>query len=406
MKPRPALPAVALALTCLLLQPALAASRYKVLHHFGAAEDAYVPAGPLFFKAPATLYGVAAGPGPYGYGTVFELNKEVDGTWSDALLYSFKAGSDGAFPDGNLLLDSSGDLYGTVSGDGGYAVYGVFELTPSSGSWANTIISDLYSGPGLIADKLGNLYGAIGSGIGYYGAIGELSPGSNGWTYTALADFSNALGYEPPAPPIWGGGDLFGVTIYGGIARPACPSEFGCGVVFQMTPRRNGTWAYNVLHQFASSSTDGQTPSGGLVIGRTGGLYGVTEYGGVYNNGRVFEMTPPTNGGTEWTETALYDFPKCAEGCLPAGTMVSDRAGNLYGVASGGKPDCGGFTCGVVFKLSPQTTGVWKYSVVHAFAGTDGSSPVGVIVDGKGNLYGTTSSGGSYNAGVAFEIAP
>jgi len=87
--------------------------------------------------------------------------------------------------------------------------------------------------------------------------------------------------------------------------------------------------------------------------------------------------------------------------------MVFDKAGNLYGTASGGVADCGGYTCGVVFKLTPQKNGKWNYSVLHKFNGSDGGFVVyGVILDEKGNLYGTTQSFGKYNAGVAFEITP
>jgi hypothetical protein len=406
-----ALAAVGLTMFCFFLPLARAGSTYRVLHDFGAAGDGTLPFGPLLLSE-GILYGVTftGGTGAkcdYGCGTVSQLERGANGVWTENVLYSFEAGSDGDGPYGNLLLDSAGNLLGTVQGDLSFAVGGVFELAHGSGVWTNTIIYGISSGPGLVFDKLGNLYGDMNSGSDVYGNLGELSPGSDGWTYAALADFSDALGYSPPAPPIWGGkGDLYGVTIYGGISKPACPSDFGCGVVFQMIPHASGKWSYNVLHEFASSSTDGQTPSGGLVMGEAGGLYGVTEYGGAYNNGRVFEMTPPGSGETEWTETALYDFPNCSQGCLPAGTMVFDHAGNLYGVASGGKPDCGGYDCGVVFKLSPQTGGGWSYSVVHTFTGTDGSSPVGVIVDEHGNLFGTTSNGGTYNTGVAFEIIP
>jgi len=103
----------------------------------------------------------------------------------------------------------------------------------------------------------------------------------------------------------------------------------------------------------------------------------------------------------------LYDFPDYAEGTNPGYAMGFDKAGNLYGVAaSGGLADCGGYTCGVVFKLTPQKNGKWKYSVLHKFAGADGGFPLGVILDDKGNLYGTTQAFGKYGAGVAFEITP
>jgi uncharacterized repeat protein (TIGR03803 family) len=171
-----------------------------------------------------------------------------------------------------------------------------------------------------------------------------------------------------------------------------------------MTPKPGGSWRYRVLHRFASFPHDGQSPAAGLVMDASGNLYGNTVWGGAHGNGTIFKFTPSTGG--RWKQTVLYDFPNCANGCLPAGTLVFDQTGNLYGVASGGTPDCGGYTCGTVFKLTPQKSGKWSYSVLHKFNGKDGFGPVGVIVDSKGNLFGTTSVGGTYNSGVAFEITP
>jgi uncharacterized repeat protein (TIGR03803 family) len=297
-------------------------------------------------------------------------------------------------------------LYGTIQGDGSVDVAGVFELQPTSGGWHNTILYSDNAGPGLVSDKLGNLYGDIGPG-NYFGigAIGELSPGSKGWTYTDLFNFNPTVGYLPPAPPIWDGkGNMFGTTADGGITQPECWTSSGCGVIFDMTPKQDGSWTYHILHRFASFPTDGQSPDGGLAMDASGNLYGDTVYGGAHNQGRLFKLT---FSAKHWKEATLYDFPNCADGCYPAGTPVFDKAGNLYATASGGLTDCGGYTCGVVFKLTPQQNGKWSYSVVYKLHGTDGDSlPYGVIVDPKGNLFGTTSAGGTYNSGVAFEITP
>jgi uncharacterized repeat protein (TIGR03803 family) len=158
-----------------------------------------------------------------------------------------------------------------------------------------------------------------------------------------------------------------------------------------------------VLHRFAAFPSDGQYPNGGLAVSRSGSVYGVTAYGGVHGNGTVFQLTPSSGG--HWKQTVLYDLPSCDSGCGPFWTPVFDKAGNLYGVASGGKFSCPQ-TCGVVFKLTPQAGGKWKYSLVHKFNGTDGDGPNGLTIDGAGNLYGTTMSGGQYNYGVAFKLTP
>jgi uncharacterized repeat protein (TIGR03803 family) len=395
------------AVAAILVPAARGGSKFKVLHNFGASGDGTFPYGPLLLDKRGNLYGVTIDGGTgkcsdYGCGTVFEL---IPGgvRWSQTILHNF-ASRDGS-PWGALVLDRARNLYGTTDGGPG-SNSEVFELSPVSGGWSFSVLYTDGAGPGLLLDKAGNLYGAIGPGDYFgIGAVGELSPGSDGWTYTDLFNFNPTVGYAPPAPPIWDGkGNLFGTTTDGGISQPKCQTSSGCGVVFEMTPNGDGTWAYHILHRFASFPQDGQTPSGGLVMDASGNLYGATAYGGVHGNGTVFEFTPSSGG--HWKQTVLYDFPNCANGCLPGGTLVFDKVGNLYGAASGGLADCEGYTCGVIFKLTPETGGKWKYGVLHKFNGADGGFPIGVILDDKGNLFGTTELFGKYNAGVAFEITP
>jgi hypothetical protein len=161
-------------------------------------------------------------------------------------------------------------------------------------------------------------------------------------------------------------GNLYGTTLYGGNGSPKCPGNLGCGVAFQMTRNSDGTWTYHVMHRFANFPTDGQYPSG-LVVDASGNAYGVTGLGGAHQSGTIFKMTPTTGG--HWKQTVLYDFPNCADGCFPGRTLAFDKGGNLYGVSSGGVANCGGYTCGVVFKLAHQKSGTWTYGVVHKFTG-------------------------------------
>jgi uncharacterized repeat protein (TIGR03803 family) len=394
----------------LLAPSAWAGAKYKVLHSFGARGDGTIPYGPPVLDGKGNLYGVTITGGTgqcsdYGCGTVFELAPQARGVWREVILHNFTAGSGGSGPDGNLIIDSGRNLYGTINGDGSFATGGVFELSPNSGGWRYTVLYSDNAGPGLVSDKLGNLYGEMGRGQYKYGAIAELSPNSDGWTYTPLYSFCVfQCGYSPSAPPVWDGkGNLFGTTTDGGIAQPACWTYAGCGVIFEMTPNQDGTWTYHILHRFASYPTDGQTPYGSLVMDASGNFYGTTEFGGGQGNGTVFKFSL-TNG--HWKKTVPYDFPNHAEGWGPDSTLVFDKAGNLYGVGGGGNQGCGPYTCGVVFKLTPQKNGKWTYSVLHKFTGKDGAFPWGVIVDDKGNLFGTTENGGTYNAGVAFEITP
>jgi hypothetical protein len=203
---------------------------------------------------------------------------------------------------------------------------------------------------------------------------------------------------------------MFGTTTEGGIRYPQCHSTTaGCGVIYEMTPNGDGTWTYHVLHRFASFKNDGETPYSGLVMDKAGNFYGATWFGGSHESGgwgqgTVYKLVYT---GGKWKETVLYDFPDCAYGCRVEGTLGLDKAGNLYGTASGGNGNCG-YECGVVFKLAPQKNGKWKYRVLYNFTPAGGGLQpfYGVIVDDKGHLFGVTSNFGKYGGGTAFEIIP
>src|ERR1700683_1815303 len=168
--------------------------KFKILHNFGATGDGSIPYGPLLFDSKGNLYGTTTDGGTgqcsdYGCGTVFELTPHTNGTWIEKILHNFAAGTDGSAPWGGLLLDSHGNLYGTLDGDSSFATSGVFELKLGAGGYKNTVLYDSFAGPGLVFDKLGNLYGDIGEGAYKLGAIGELSPGPKAWAYTDLYNY-------------------------------------------------------------------------------------------------------------------------------------------------------------------------------------------------------------------------
>ena len=168
--------------------------------------------------------------------------------------------------------------------------------------------------------------------------------------------------------------------------------------------------ALTTIATFASAPSDGIEPSG-VVIGPGGVLYGTTQTGGSTNNGTVFSLTPPASPGGAWTEAVLYDFTGGADGWSPAGVVVGS-GGVLYGTASYG----GTVTaicedgCGTVFSLTPPASpgGAWTESVLYSFqGGSDGSGPnAGVAIGNGGVLYGTTSTGGTANAGTVFSLTP
>jgi len=397
--------AVALLLVLAASPAGWSAAKHRVLHAFGNATDGAMPWGPLTLDDSGKLYGVTLSGGiahgSYGSGTVFRLSPRANGKWKETILYK-SPGGDYSYPHGGLVIDSKGNLYGTMP-------LTVFELTPGSGGWNFSALYTDGAYPGLLMDGVGNLYGGMGPGQYKAGAIGELSPGSGGWNYAQLYSFCNANscpdGVGPPTPPIWDGkGNMFGTTTAGGIYKGCWLWTEGCGVIYEMTPNGDGTWTYHVLHRFLEHDPkDGQQPYSGLVMDKDGNFYGATANGGQYDQGTVFKFA--YSGG--WKETIIYDFPNCAIGCGVAGTLAMDKAGNLYGTAGGGTGNCG-LACGVVFKLSPQKNGKWKYSVVLDLnSETGGAQPLyGVILDGKGNLFGVTSHGGKYGFGTAFEIIP
>jgi uncharacterized repeat protein (TIGR03803 family) len=396
-------------------QAAPASGKLRVLYNFtpcGKSDTGgCFPTGLLTFDKAGNLYGAAAGGGGFGCdgngcGIVFELTSRSDDKWIETVLHRFAGGQDGAFPDGGVIFDSIGNLFGAMSGNAGAARSGVFELSPGPHGWRNTVI---YSPGGccLVLGETGHLYGSMGAGDYGGGAISELIHGSKGWSLKTLYSFCDpncGYGEGPLAPLSWdAAGNLYGTTYFGGNGPPKCLGSLGCGVAFKMTPNHDGGWTYHVIHRFANFKTDGQYPYGGLTVDRAGNVYGTTTEGGKFGNGTVFEFTPTTGG--HWKQAVLYDFPNIYLGGAPGGNLVFDLAGNLYGTAGGGNLSCPQ-TCGVIFKLTPQAGGKWKYSLVHKFDGADGDSPNGLTMDGAGNLYGTTFFGGKYNYGVAFKLTP
>lgn len=313
------------------------------------------------------------------------------------VLYTFGfSGTDLNQPEGGLLLDKSGNLYGTTAGGGSYYKGGVFEL---SAGGAETVLysfcvdnncDDGEEPVGtLVEDRKGDLFGTTsGGGDGAGGVAFEIR--HNG-VERSLFQFGPTTGEEPSSTLVRDSeGNLYGTDEIGG------PSNMG--LVFQLT--RDGT--ENVLYDF--SGTDGAFPEAGLIMDKSGNFYGTTSSGGAYGYGEVFELA--ANGSL----TVLYSFTGGADGSTPIAPLVMDAAGNLYGTTETGGQDgdgCSGYGtkgCGVVFELAPGGTETVLYSFT---GGNDGGQPgTGVIMDRQGNLYGTTRSFGASGKGVVFRIVP
>ena len=260
--------------------------------------------------------------------------------------------------------------------------------------------SDLYAG--LIRDASGNLYGVAESG-GTYGAgvVYELSPTTGGeWSEAVLYNFKG--GQQDGASPhatltADSAGNFYGTTVSGGLRSTTC--QTGCGTVFMLTAAAGG-WQESVLYRFTGGA-GGSVPYAGVVMDSAGNLYGATLDGGTAGAGMLYRLTP---GPAGWELSVLYSFEGRPDGSAPFPTPILDAAGNLYGTTNTGGPH----NLGIVYMLAPQPDGSWTEQVLHAFAsGADGANPLaGVIFDPRGNLYGTTSYGGTSNCGIAFALGP
>jgi uncharacterized repeat protein (TIGR03803 family) len=406
----------------ILLGYMLAANPYavaqeKVLHNFNPSnEDGLGPCynGSLVFDSAGNLYGTTNAGGAHDFGTVFELTPRAGGGWTEEVLYSFNLdGADAVYPEGDLIIDSAGNLYGTANG----GVYGdgtVFELIHgSTGGWTETVLHSFSPNGGdgqsprasLILDAAGSLYGTTQYGGAGGGTVFELTPTEQGWTETILHNFgSGADGAWPYSSLIFdSGGNLYGTTWRGGV--------YGAGTVFELTPDLSGGWTEMILHDFGKS-VDGASPYSGLILDAAGNLYGTAYYGGTYDGGMVFELTPTARGS--WMEKLLHNFNNSngKDGYQPYAGLIFDTKGNLYGTTLyGGSGACNdgifGSGCGTVFELMPQAGGHWTETILHDFNydGRDGIFPYSTLtLNSVGNLLGTTYLGGGYNDGTVYEI--
>jgi uncharacterized repeat protein (TIGR03803 family) len=354
---------------------------------------------------------------------------------TESLLREFHGAGDGRYPEGSVIFDASGNLYSTTNGGGsascggGFACGVVFELSPvSGGAWQEAVLDSLFTqgginpAAGLVFDGAGNLYGTTSSGGNLSGCSGagcgvvfELSPQSDGrWRETLLHAFTGGRdGAVPLSSLIFdAAGNLYGTTSQGGV--PGCGGGPGCGTVFELSPDGTGHWHETVLHAF-TGGRDGAFPVSSLIFDAVGNLYGNAAAGGGSGTGCagsgcgvIFELSPTTSGS--WSGTVLHAFTGVSDGSDPQGNLVFDPAGNLYGATFFGGNGCGGGAgCGTIFELSPTSGGQWKGKELHTFSGTaDGAYPsAGLVLDAAGDLYGTASRGGGVCAcGVVFKLSP
>ena len=459
-------PAILLALVIFATNLSSAEWNEKVLHSFqGGTNDGAYPVGGVVFDSQGNLYGVlqAYGPGscaPIGNecGAVFQLAPpahEVD-PWTETLIYKFqgKGANDGESPNGGLIIDSQGNLYGVTAygGAGDCVLLGVsagcgtvYKISPpkqKGGAWKETI---LYSFPtakqgylpngDLVFDSAGNLYGATtfggSKGItcdkfygGQCGVVFKLSPPKTKggkWTEKVLHAFDGIAagaqfgdGANPNGGLVLDGkGDIYGTTYIGGYDCPHNSGQ-GCGAVFKLSPPtvNGGAWTECVLHRFKRDTSDGGNPMAGLRFDGVGKLYGTTLNGGAGQYGTVFSLRPPSKGTGSWVETVLHGFSDNLQGAGPEASLVFDAHGNLYGTTA---IPTNRSAQGNVFRMRPPSLkgGAWSLSVVYTFTGNpDGATPSANLIFGSGgSIFGTTQGGGGAPAcqggcGTVFEVSP
>lgn len=327
---------------------------FNLLYGFSGQSDGGNPHAGVTIGPDGTLYGAASDEfADSGHGTVFNVKPPANVChavlcpWTDTTLHSFAGGYAGANPQGNVVFDAQGNLYGTtLYGGMGGCVAGcgtIYRGTASGGVWTISTIHSFAGNPddgalpmsGMVVDSAGNLYGTTQYGGTYgFGTVYELSPSGEGWTQTLLYSFTGYGGREHSCLPNAGlvfdqAGNLYGATL--------TDSECGPPIVFELSPQGGG-WNFTTIYTLH----DPYGPEDALAIDSAGNLYGTTVYGGSFDYGTVFELSPSSGGG--WTYTNLFLFSGGIDGENPNGVVVTGPGGYLYGTTGGGT--------GVIFQIN------------------------------------------------------
>jgi uncharacterized repeat protein (TIGR03803 family) len=393
--------------------PVATAAGERTLHLFGSGADGAKPAAALVADASGALYGTTvfggSGSCPGGCGTVFKLTPSGRG-FIESVVYSFSGGDDGAAPYGGLIVDATGALFGTTAAGGGTGCGDsgcgtVYKLTPAKNGYVESLLYAFQGGNDgsaprfgtLLEDATGALYGTTESGGGPgcrgvgCGTVFKLAPRRNGYAESVLYRFQ---GGSDGIAPLYGviadaRGVLYGATSAGGSS--GCARGYGCGTIYALTPAHAG-YAQSVLYRF-SGGLDGAGPNA-LTGDARGVIYGSAVSRGARGNGTVFSLTPARGG---YTENTLFSFGDGATGSGPAGHLLFDATGALYGTTLSG----GAFGNGTVYRLTPSRTG-YRETILYQFkaGANDGGWPqAGLVSDGRGRLFGTLSAGGNATCG-------
>jgi uncharacterized repeat protein (TIGR03803 family) len=339
------------------------------------------PQGAVVLDAGGDVFGTTIGGGRNSDGDVFEI-AAASGSITD--LADFNV-TNGAGPQSAVVLDSSGDLFGTTESGGAINDGDVFEVVSGSGTITDVVDFSGANGAnpfaGLVLDSKGDLFGSAPfGGANGDGDVFEIVAGSS--KITDLVDFSGANGQNPYAGVVLDSkGDLFGVSRVGGAN--------GDGDVFEVVA---GSGKITDLADF--NGTNGQFPVAAVVLDTSGDVFGTTSYGGAQNDGVVFEVVASSG---KITDLAAFNG---RNGANPQGAVALDSNGDLFGTALNGGLDGDGDVWEV-------PAGASVVADVADFNVTNGQNPYGgVTLDSSGDLFGTTGFGGAHNDGVVFELTP
>ena len=364
---------------------------YTTLHVFSnAALDGQWPYAGLVEGTDGALYGTAERGGEHGGGTLFKMNR--DGS-DFAILHHFSGWGDAAYPHGTLLEASDGSLYGTSRIGGTTNTGTVFKIGRDGSNYRVLHSFDAY-GPSesypewkLVEGADGALYGTLPNGTGTIFKVTK-----DGGDYRNLRLFGNS-GTEPSYPAgglvLAGNGLLYGTTVQGG--------NDGAGTVYRLNEQGA---AFEVIYHFNITGGDGMNPIFEMNEARNGRLYGVTAAGGAGSWGSGFGMIYSCKkDGSDYQVVHLFSRED-QHGARPAGGLVCDEDGTLYGTTAWG----GKFDDGLVFRMDPDGG---DYTVMHYFnpAAGEGSEPGrSLLVGSDGDLYGVSRSGGSNYVGTVFKL--
>lgn len=318
------------------------------IHTFNlAGEDGYYPVN-LTTDGKGNLIGTTLLGGVNG-GSCYELSPTADG-WNETILFSFRTGSAGEIPFGNLIVDSQGNIFGTDDTITTEYAEAVYEASPSNGYvpspiYTTSFVTATNGYGGLAIDISGNIFGISVQAYDPQVAIAfELSPnGNGGWNSKTLYTFPERIQPESP-PTLDQAGRIYGTTIIGGASNN--------GTVYRLVQGSNGQWKNEILYSFKGGKTDGSGPYSAVVFDASGNMYGTTSSGGEFNKGTVFELSPVGDGS--YKEKILWSF-NFTDGYSPMSGLTRDSAGNLYGVTPmGGDKGCGAYAgCGLTFEVIP-----------------------------------------------------